>query len=52
MSEYSKAKYSKILEEHSGASRENLFEIFGKIQDTFGFVGEDVIRDLAASKWN
>jgi len=47
MSEYSKEQYHKILQEHGGASRENLFEIFGQIQETFGFVGEDAISDLA-----
>ncbi len=40
-------RYQHLLEQTGGATRENLFEIVGKIEDTFGCVPEEVICDLA-----
>lgn len=48
MSEYSGELYGRILEEHGGADRENLFELFGKIQDAFGCVPGQIILELCS----
>ncbi|MCK4294591.1 MAG: NAD(P)H-dependent oxidoreductase subunit E [Planctomycetes bacterium] len=39
--------YEKLLEHTGGATRENLFGVLGKVQDTFGYVPREVVRDLA-----
>lgn len=40
--------YQKLLEQSGGVSRESLFILLGKVQDTFGYVPREVVRDLAA----
>ncbi len=41
--------YQNLLNNSSGVTRENLFILLGAVQDTFGYVPREVIRDLAAS---
>jgi NADH:ubiquinone oxidoreductase subunit E len=39
--------YEKLLEQTGGVTRENLFGVLGKVQDTFGHVPREVVHDLA-----
>jgi len=47
MKEFKIETYQKLLKQSNGVSVENLFIILGKVQDTFGYVPREVVRDLA-----
>jgi NADH:ubiquinone oxidoreductase subunit E len=40
--------YQALVQRSGGAHQENLFGLLGDIQDQFGYVPKEVIRDLAA----
>jgi NADH:ubiquinone oxidoreductase subunit E len=40
--------YQKLLEKSGGVTKESLFILLGKVQETFGYVPREVVRDLAA----
>ena len=48
MKEFKMETYQNLVKQSGGATRENLFILLGKVQDTFGCVPREVIRDLAA----
>jgi hypothetical protein len=40
--------YQKLLEKSGDVTKESLFILLGKVQDRFGYVPKEVVRDLAA----
>lgn len=40
--------YQNLVKRTGGATKENLFSLLGKVQDEFGYVPREVVRDLAA----
>ena len=48
MQEFNIQTYQNLVSQNSPVSRENLFILLGKIQDMFGYVPAEAIRDLAA----
>jgi NADH:ubiquinone oxidoreductase subunit E len=39
--------YRNLIESSGGATRENLFILLGQVQDAFGYVPNEAVRDLA-----
>jgi len=48
MRQFKMEAYQDILTRLGGVTSENLFMILGKVQDRFGYVPKEVVRDLAA----
>lgn len=48
MQKFKMNRYEKLLEHTGGVTKENLFSVLGKVQDTFGCVPRAVVCDLAA----
>ncbi len=48
MKEFKRQAYQKLVEQSGGVSVESLFVLLGRVQDTFGCVPREVVRDLAA----
>lgn len=46
--EFKKETYEDLVRSSGGVAPENLFALLGKVQDTFGFVPSEVVRDVAA----
>ncbi len=40
--------YRALVQRSGGAHQENLFMLLGDVQDEFGYVPKEVVRDLAA----
>lgn len=40
--------YQNLLEQSGGVTKESLFIFLGKVQDAFGYVPNEVVRDVAA----
>jgi len=49
MKKFKMQTYQKLVKDCGGATRDNLFSLLGKIQDTFGYVPKKVIRELATT---
>jgi len=47
MTEFKMQTYQKLIKDGGGATKENLFSLLGKVQDTFGYVPRNVVHDLA-----
>jgi NADH:ubiquinone oxidoreductase subunit E len=39
--------YRNLIDTSGGATRENLFILLGQVQDAFGYVPDEAVRDLA-----
>ena len=48
MAKFKMQTYQSLLKDSGGATKENLFSLLGKVQDEFGYVPREVIRDLAS----
>ena len=48
MRQFDTEAYQKLLRRLGGVTGENLFMILGKVQDRFGYVPKQAVRDLAA----
>jgi NADH-quinone oxidoreductase subunit E len=48
MKQFKIEAYQKLLRRLGSVTCENLFMILGKVQDRFGYVPKEVVRDLAA----
>jgi NADH:ubiquinone oxidoreductase subunit E len=48
MRKFKMQTYQNLVKDSGGATRENLFSLLGKVQDEFGYVPREVVRDLAA----
>jgi len=47
MQKFNIQAYQDLVRENSPITQENLFILLGKIQDTFGYVPKESVRDLA-----
>ena len=47
MKEFKIETYQNLVKQSDGVSVETLFILLGKVQDTFGYVPREVVRDLA-----
>jgi len=48
MQKFKMETYQNLLKEAGGATAENLFMFLGKVQEAFGYVPREVVRDVAA----
>lgn len=48
MKKFDVQTYRDLVAQNSPVTADNLFVLVGKIQDTFGYVPAEVVRDLAA----
>ena len=48
MKQFKMQTYQKLVKDSGGVTKENLFSLLGKVQDEFGYVSREVVRDLAA----
>lgn len=48
MKKFKMEMYQNLVKQSGGVTRESLFIFLGKVQDTFGYVPGEVVRDLAA----
>lgn len=48
MAKFKMQTYQNLVKDSGGATKENLFSLLGKVQDTFGYVPREVVHDLAA----
>ena len=48
MKQFDKQTYQNLLRSTGGVTKENLFVVLGRVQDSFGFVPKKVISDLSA----
>jgi len=48
MAKFKMQTYQNLVKDSGGATKENLFSLLGKVQDKFGCVPREVVRDLAA----
>ena len=48
MQKFDRSTYQNLINEYGSVTIENLFVLVGKIQDQFGYVPGEAVRDLAA----
>ena len=48
MRKFKMQTYQNLIKNSGGATKENLFSLLGKVQDEFGYVPREVVRDLAS----
>jgi len=48
MEKFTTQRYEHLLTKFGEVCRENLFTFLGRVQDTFGYVPREVVRDVAA----
>ena len=48
MTKFKMQTYQNLVKRSGGATKENLFNLLGKVQDEFGYVPSEVVRDLAS----
>ncbi len=47
MKQFKMQTYQNLIKRSGVVTRENLFNLLGKVQDEFGYVPREVVRDLA-----
>jgi len=48
MTKFKMQTYQNLIRRSGGVTKENLFSLLGKVQDEFGYVPKEVVRDLAS----
>jgi NADH:ubiquinone oxidoreductase subunit E len=48
MTKFKMQTYQNLIKRSGAVTQENLFNLLGKVQDKFGYVPREVVRDLAS----